>query len=345
MRILHVVDSDAFAGVERHVARLARAQSSHGHDVRVLGGEPTSMRTESGSDVAVNPTSGLRPTARALARLGTAADVVHVHMTAAEVAAALAAPLARLQGRRLATVVTTRHFARGRGSGPAGSLTAAVARHPVRAQIAISAYVAEHVDGAATVVHPGVDNVEDVRPTTDRSRIVLLAQRLEAEKDGDVGLRAFAASGLAAEGWRLQVAGDGALLPGLEALAAGLGIDGATRFLGHRQDVPTLMDDASLLLAPCPVEGLGLSVLEAMSRGLPVVAADAGGHTELLAGLADGAFFRPGDADAAGTALRALAGNPAARDAYAQAEQARQRADFTLDAQVAATDAVYRSVL
>ncbi|GMA24869.1 hypothetical protein GCM10025864_26280 [Luteimicrobium album] len=345
MRVLHVVDSDAFAGVERHVARLARAQSSHGHEVRVVGGEPASMRSESGRDVTAEPASGLTTTVGAVARLGTAADIVHVHMTAAEVAAALAAPLARLHGRRLAPVVTTRHFARGRGSGPAGTLTATVARHPVRAQIAISAYVAEHVDGAATVVRPGVDTVDDARPAAGRSRVVLLAQRLEAEKDGDVGLRAFAASGLAADGWQLHVAGDGALRPGLEALAAGLRIDGATRFLGHRQDVPALMDDAALLLAPCRVEGLGLSVLEAMSRGLPVVAADAGGHTELLAGLADGALFRPGDTLGAGTALRALATDPDRRDAYARAEQARQRADFTLDAQVGATDAVYRSVL
>ncbi|MGC5166848.1 glycosyltransferase family 4 protein [Luteimicrobium sp. DT211] len=345
MRVLHVVDSDAFAGVERHVARLARAQASAGHQVRVLGGEPRAMGHESGGDVTVEPVRGLVATAYAVARLGVAADVVHVHMTAAEVAASLARPLAALRGTRVAAVVTTRHFARVRGSGPTGGLSAAVARLGLRAQIAISDYVAAHVDGPTTVVHPGVDTADDGGPAEERSAVVLLAQRLEAEKDGDVGLRAFAASGLADDGWQLHVAGDGAHRGGLEALAVELGVSGATRFLGHRSDVPALMDDAALLLAPCRVEGLGLSVLEAMSRGLPVVAADAGGHTELLAGLADAALFRPGDARAAGTAIRTLAADPDARDAYARAEQARQRTAFTLDAQVAATDAVYRSVL
>jgi len=347
MKILHAVRSDGFAGVERHIARLARAQAQAGHTVVMVGGAAAHVRVETGGLVAHRSAVTTPDVVWALAQLSAAADVVHVHMTAAEVAATVASAWLSARGARLPPVVTTRHFARPRGTGPrpVASVTAAAARRHVRAQLAISAYVAAHIDGAAVVVSPGVDAAPDARRAVERAPVALLVQRLEAEKDGDVGLRAFAASGLAAEGWRLHVAGDGAARPGLEALAAGLGIDHATRFLGYRKDVPTLMDDAALLLAPCQIEGFGLSVLEAMSRGLPVVAADAGGHTELLAGLAQNALFGPGDALAAGAALRALATDPGARDAYARAEQARQRADFTLDAQVTATDAVYRSVL
>ncbi|MFC8733051.1 glycosyltransferase family 4 protein [Luteimicrobium sp. NPDC057192] len=345
MRVLHVVDSDAFAGVERHVARLARAQAAAGDRVHVLGGAVDAMRAEAGPRVAVEPVQGLRTTARAVARLGCTADVVHVHMTAAEVAASLAGPLAALRGRRLAPVVATRHFARPRGSGRLGPLTAAIARRPVRAQLAISAYVAAHVDGASVVVSPGVDTAGDAPPASDRASVVLLAQRLEAEKDGDVALRAFAASGLAAGGWELHVAGDGALRADLEDLAMRLGIGAATRFLGHRADVPDLLDHAALLLAPCRIEGLGLSVLEAMARGLPVVAADAGGHTELLQGLHGACLVAPGDPDDAARALRVLAADPAARDAYGAAEQQRQRHTFTLENQVRHTEAVYRTVL
>ena len=42
----------------------------------------------------------------------------------------------------------------------------------------------------------------------DREPVVLVAQRLEPEKDTDVAVRAFALSGLAGRGWRLEVAGD-----------------------------------------------------------------------------------------------------------------------------------------
>ena len=48
-----------------------------------------------------------------------------------------------------------------------------------------------------------------------------------------------------------------------------------------------------MLIAPCPVEGLGLTLLEAMAGGLPVVAAEAAGHLDVLAGLDSRAMFPP----------------------------------------------------
>ncbi|MFP3714111.1 glycosyltransferase family 4 protein [Puerhibacterium sp. TATVAM-FAB25] len=334
MRILHAVRSDGFAGVERHVARLARGQAAAGETVVVVGGEPAAMAREL-DGVAHLPAASMPDVAAALRRHGRRADVVHVHMTAAEVAAGLA-----LWSPHPA-VVATRHFARPRGSGPTGPLVAATARRPLRAQIAISHYVARHVDGPTTVVHPGVDVAE--QDAEAREPVVLVLQRLEPEKATDVALRAFAASGVAAEGWRLRVAGAGSREPALRRLAERLGLD--VEFLGHHRDAPALLRTAGILLAPCPVEGLGLSVLEAMAHGLPVVAADAGGHTELLAGLDPRALFPAGDSDAAAHHLRALADDEVGRWAYGAAAAHRQRTRFTLADQVAATGAVYQGVL
>jgi glycosyltransferase involved in cell wall biosynthesis len=174
---------------------------------------------------------------------------------------------------------------------------------------------------------------------------VLVAQRLEAEKRTDLAIEAFAVSGLADRGWRLEIAGDGAERTALEWLARTLGIDGATTFLGARGDVDTLMARAGLLVAPCPVEGLGLSVLEAMAGGLPVVASAAGGHRETLDGIDPFTLYPALDADAAGRSLAALAADTARRDACAAAGRAAQRERFTPAAQLAATDDVYRTVL
>ncbi|MGW8567316.1 glycosyltransferase family 4 protein [Isoptericola sp. NPDC055881] len=336
MRILHAVRSDGFAGVERHVARLARAQAAAGQDVTVVGGEPVSMAAEL-HGVAHLPGGGMTDVARALRTHGSRADVVHLHMTAAEVAASLA-----LWSPRGPAVVSTRHFARPRGTGWSAPVVAAVARRPVRAQIAVSRYVATSVDGPATVVHPGVDAPAGADPAA-RLPVVLVLQRLEAEKATDVALRAFAASGVAADGWTLRVAGTGSCTGALRTLAHRLGVD--AEFLGHVDDVADLLRTAGVLLAPCPVEGLGLSVLEAMAHGLPVVAADAGGHTELLGGLDERALFLPGDVPQAAERLRDLVADPTGRERYSQAVRTRQRTTFTLDAQVAGTDHVYRSVL
>lgn len=341
MRILHAVRSDGFAGVERHVARLARAQAATGHDVAVVGGAAAGMRaTVDDLRVPLIPAASTLDVLRALERHAPLADVVHVHMTAAEIAAALARTV-----RRATPVVTTRHFALTRGSGVRGRVVAAVATSAVRHQIAISQYVADHVEGPSTVVHPGVEDRPDGLTARARDKTVLIAQRLEAEKRTDLALEAFAASGLGADGWTLQVAGDGAQRTVLERRAAELGIAGMTRFLGARDDVEELMRRTALLVAPCPAEGLGLSVLEAMASGVPVVAAAAGGHLETLFGLDPLALYPPHDAWAAAESLATLAAHPARRDEYAAAARAVQRKRYTPRAQAAATDVVYQAVL
>lgn len=346
MRVLHAVRSDGFAGVERHVATLARAQASAGHDVVVVGGATGPTTRAAGPAVRHRPAATTADVVRALvaaASCRTGApppDVVHVHMTAAEAAATLAGLRVRLP-----PVVSTRHFAHPRGSGPAGPLVAAVARRRVTAQLAISEYVAARVDGAGVVVRPGVAPRDDATPAAARERVVLMAQRLEPEKRTDLGVRAFAASGLAERGWRLLVAGDGSRAGAVRALADGLGVGHAVELLGARDDVEALVRRAALLLAPCPAEGLGLTVLEAMAAGLPVVATAAGGHLETLGGLDPLGLYPPAEPGQAATRLARLAADPARRDAYARAAQARQRREFTPDRQAAGTLAVYRDVL
>ncbi|GAA4287446.1 glycosyltransferase family 4 protein [Georgenia daeguensis] len=336
MRILHAVRSDAFAGVERHVASLAAAQARAGHRVAVVGGDPTAMRAALGPRIPHRPAATVAEVAAAV-RGWRGGDVVHAHMTAAEIAVALAAPTR--------AVVATRHFAGTRGASRAGRLAEPALRRRIAAQIAISRYVADHVDGPSTVVPVGVPDRPDGRPAVDRARTVLLAQRLAPEKDGATAVRAFAFSGLAARGWGLDVAGRGTERATLERLAARLGVADAVTFLGPRSDVGELMARAGVLLAPCPVEGLGLAVLEAMAAGLPVVAAAAGGHLETVGTVDGAALFAPGEVAGASAALAALAADPARRDAYAAELRLAQRTRFTLAAQVAGTDAVYRSVL
>jgi len=343
VRILHAIRSDAFAGVERHVTRLAAAQAARGDRVAVVGGDPDRMRAvldEHG--VLTLPAMTVSDVARQVRSAMTGADVVHTHMTAAELGATAAAWAG---GRRTLGVpmVTTRHFARPRGSGPLRRPTAALARSRVRTQIAISSYVAQHIDGESVVVYPGVDRQPDGPRSGEREHVVLVVQRLEPEKATDVALRAFAE--LPAPGWRLLVAGNGSQRAPLEALAARLGIAGSVQFLGARDDVEALMRRAAVLLAPCPVEGLGLTVLEAMAAGLPVVASAAGGHLETIGTVSRDVLFPPGEVGAAATVLAALTADPARRDDLADAGLACQRDGFTLEAQVAATDAVYRGAL
>lgn len=337
LRIVHAVRSDGFAGVERYIAVLAAEQARRGHQVVAIGGDQPAMRAAlTGSDVHCRAADSTRAVARHLDAF-RGADVWHVHMTAAEAAAVLA-----VRARRV-PVVTTRHFAAPRGSALWGRLAAPLIRRRVAAQIAISGYVAAHIDGPSEVIPSGVPVVEAA--PVERARTILLAQRLEPEKCGADAVRAFAASGVIADGWSLLIAGDGAERGALERLAVDLGVADGVRFLGWRGDVGDLMARVGMLIAPCPIEGLGLTPLEAMAAGLPVVAAGAGGHLETVGRVADAALYTPGDAASAADQLRRLAGDAELRHDYGERLRAVQRRLFTVERQADAVEAVYRRVL
>ncbi len=332
LSIVHVVVTDAFAGVERYVCQVASRLAEDGHRITVVGGDPDRMRAESDPRVETVPASGLLAAARVLAGQRRA-DLVHVHMTAAEGAAWLARP-----GHR-APIVATRHFANERGSTPLARSLAKVVNRSVACDIAISEFVAGRVAGPTVVIPNGVA----VRPQAglDSATVVML-QRLDTEKAPEVGIRAWAASGLGTRGWQLVVAGRGALRPSLEDLVANLGVGSSVRFAGQVSDTDSLLAGAAALLAPAPAEPFGLSVVEAMAHGLPVVAAAGGAHLETVG--SEGLLFPPGDVDAAGARLAALEGGVERRREVGGRMRERQQALFTVAGHVRRLEEVYREV-
>lgn len=332
---MQLVCSDGFAGVERYVSKTAAGLARAGVRVTVIGGDPASMRAALGTAVDFIPAASMAEARAALADVH-GADVVNTHMTEADVVGA--------RGRHGARHVSTRHFAARRGSSPASRAAAWFVRRGLAAQIAISQFVADAVDGPAVVIPTGVDD-DDARADGDRGRTVLVAQRLEVEKHTDVALRAWARSRASAAGWQLHVAGDGSQRAVLEQLARDLDIAGSVQFLGQRRDVGELMASAGVMIAPTPREGLGLSVLEAMARALPVVACAAGGHLETVGSVADAALFAPDDAESAARALDRLIDDPVRRMAYGTRLQERQRAHFTVRRQIEQTLDVYRNAV
>ncbi len=338
MYIRHLVGTDNFAGVERYVASVSVELARRGHRVDVVGGAPGEMEALlDRSGVAFVPAVGGRALARAnLAR--PRPDVVHAHMTAADVVAVATRPLVRRP------VVSTLHFAQRRGHDALTRRMYAVLPHLITVEIAISRTVAEAAGGSPQVILNGVPEPADAGHDVERDPVVLVVQRLEREKDTSTALRAFAASGLAERAWQLHVCGDGSERQRLEDLARDEGIDEATRFLGHVDDPGRRMVRASLLVASAVCEPFGLTVVEAMSRGLPVVATGSGGHRETIGPAAPETLFDPGDHAAAAARLRWLGDDPELRADLAQRAHARYRQVFTIGAHVDALEPVYRRV-
>jgi glycosyltransferase involved in cell wall biosynthesis len=332
LSVVQVVVTDNFAGVERYVCQVAGELSRRGHQVHTIGGDPRRMRAELPDSVPNRPAGNVVSAARTLAAI-RGVDIVHVHMTAAEGAAWLARPLQR------APVIATRHFARERGSSTVARALAAVTSRVVNCDVAISRFVAETIASPTVVIPNGVPD-RDQAPLV--SSTIVMLQRLDNEKAPDVGVRAFSLSGLGDRGWRLVVAGQGELRQSLHRLVGELGITRSVDLVGPVTDTDALLDGTSVLLAPAPLEPFGLSVVEAMAHGVPVVAAAGGAHLETVG--QDGLLFPPGDPQAAATALVRLGDDPPLRRAVGEALRRRQQDRFTLIGHVDRLEALYREV-
>ncbi|MDW7760880.1 MAG: glycosyltransferase [Acidobacteriota bacterium] len=88
------------------------------------------------------------------------------------------------------------------------------------------------------------------------------------------------------------------------------GLTGRVVFTGIREDVPRLLAEADIFVQPSRMEGLPTALLEAMTVGVPVVAAAAGGIPDIVIHEKNGLLVPPGDASALAASVRRLAADP-----------------------------------
>jgi glycosyltransferase involved in cell wall biosynthesis len=119
----------------------------------------------------------------------------------------------------------------------------------------------------------------------------VLVARLAPEKDVGTLIDAAALLRQRLPDFRLEIAGDGPCRAEWEARAAPLG--DTVRFLGMVRDVPGLLERARLFVLSSITEGISLTLLEAMARGLPIVATRVGGNPEVVADGDTGFLVEP----------------------------------------------------
>lgn len=89
--------------------------------------------------------------------------------------------------------------------------------------------------------------------------------------------------------------GKGTLLKDMKKLAVDLEIDDIVKFLGYRKDIANLCQASDVYVSVSLQEGLPISVIEAMSCGLPIVASDIRGHRDTVIDGENGFLFALGD--------------------------------------------------
>lgn len=143
----------------------------------------------------------------------------------------------------------------------------------------------------------------------------------------------------------LVMVGDGPDRGAAEDEARRLGVAEDVRFLGRIDGVAPLLAIADVYLLPTDRESFGLSALEAMACGAPVIGADVGGIREVVEDGVTGALRPVGDVDGMAQAALALLRDPAHWRHWSEAGVARARGRFAIGDIVSQYEALYRSVM
>ena len=143
----------------------------------------------------------------------------------------------------------------------------------------------------------------------------------------------------------LVMVGDGPDRVVAEEEARRLGVESEVYFLGKIDSVAPLLAGADLFLLPSDRESFGLSALEALASGVPVVGADVGGLPEVVVKGETGALCAVGDIDGMAAASIEMLGDRARWERMSAAAAADARARFSRDAVVAQYEALYRDAV
>ena len=143
----------------------------------------------------------------------------------------------------------------------------------------------------------------------------------------------------------LVMVGDGPDRLDAELEARKLGVADSVSFLGKLDSVAPLLAGADLFVLPSQNESFGLSALEALACGVPVIATESGGIIEVVQPGVTGALCAVGDVEGMARAAIEILGDNQRWSAMSAAAAADARARFSLDQIVGQYEALYRHAL
>ncbi|WP_070013366.1 glycosyltransferase [Streptomyces abyssalis] len=159
-------------------------------------------------------------------------------------------------------------------------------------------------------------------PSHGTSRLIVAAGRLDPGKRFDLLIGAFAALADELPDWRVRIYGRGPDHARLRALIDETELTDRVFLMGPRNPIETEWAKASIAVSASDAESFGLTIIEAMHSGVPVVSTDCPvGPREIIDDGRDGLLIPVGDQEALVDALRTLATDPGLRRSLSAAAQ------------------------
>jgi glycosyltransferase involved in cell wall biosynthesis len=354
VRILQVCSVTTFGGGERHLADLSHALVDLGHEVYAASVPGSSLWAElsflpKGRTLAlsrVNYAKNLMVLTRFVRAHGI--EIVHAHAARDYHLSALAVRLG-LRGR----LVLSRH---------ALFPLKGINRHLLKGTgrvIAVSQAVAESLRRSGvieaskiTVVHNGIDTDRFGRSggSGDIPVLVGMVGHLAPIKGQDIFLRAAALLAARRPEVHFVVIGEDkspqmGYRKFLESLLIELGLSGRVSMPGWRDDIPAALSSLTLFVSAARSEPFGLSIVEAMAAGLPVVATASEGALEIIDDGFSGKLVPVSDPESLAKAIDNLLDDPLERSRLGRNAVLAARERYSLARMGSDTERIYREVL
>jgi glycosyltransferase involved in cell wall biosynthesis len=362
MKILQICSARQLGGGEKHLADLANVLARRGHDVFVavtpssplpaeLSAVPEANIVELRMRNSLNVASALK-----LARFAREhqIEIIHAHV-------ARDYPLAAFVNRRAAgQLVLTRHVLF-----PMSGIHRLTLKHTtcvIAVSEAVAAALRDRNIFAAdriVVVHNGIDvdrfakGKEDAavrqERTTERLRVGMVGHLAPIKGQEDF-IRAAAIVCGHRDDVDFVIAGedksrDGENRRHLEGLIEELNLASRIRLSGWVDDVARLLHTFDLFVSPSRSEPFGLSIIEAMAAGTPVLATMSEGAREIIEDDRTGRLVPVGDVAALAKGIGELLSDEKQRNRLKANAEGAVRERFSLARMVEATEEVYRQVL
>jgi glycosyltransferase involved in cell wall biosynthesis len=205
----------------------------------------------------------------------------------------------------------------------------------------------------AELIPPGVDpsrfRPAPVSPHPPTITYVGRIERSSSWKGIDVLIDAFALIAPARPDVRLVLVGDGDAVDDHRRTVDRLGLGARVRFTGavSGDELTAHYQRATVVVLPSvsEAESFGMTLIEAMACGRPVIGSRVGGIPSVIDDGVDGVLVAPGDARALAAACSAIVADPARATALGQRGLAKVRAAYSWDRQIDAYDHLFQELV
>lgn len=195
---------------------------------------------------------------------------------------------------------------------------------------------------------PDAKAIEDLRKewgAAESTPVIGVIGRLSEGKGQDIFIRSLPPLLDKVLDLKIIIVGDGPERGALKHLTDSLGLTDSIQFIGHRSDIPDIVNAVDIVAHPSVLnEGFGLVLLEGMAAGKPVVAFDVGAASMLIEHGKNGMLIAKRNMESFTQNLKRLVCSEELRVEFGREAQKRAE-DYSISAYVSKLNTIYERLI